>query len=70
MKKQHFYIIYTANDDSAEKDTLQFKLVKTYINKLCINEANQCEAIEIHQLEEFRKFLMKNLRIYISSTVC
>ena len=60
MKKQHFYIIYAETDDSADKDSLQFKLVKSYINKFCINETNQSEAIEFHQFKQIRKFLRKN----------
>ena len=56
MKKQHFYIFYSENEKSAETEDVQFKLVKSYMNSFCINEDNQAEVIEVHQLKEIRNF--------------
>ena len=56
MKKQHFYIFYSENEKSAETEDVQFKLVKSYMNYFCINEDDQAEVIEVHQLKEIRNF--------------
>ena len=41
MKKHEFYIFYSED----EKEQVPFKLVKTYINRFCIDEEDQSEII-------------------------
>ena len=48
MKKQNFLIFHSENDG------IQFKLVKMYTNRLCINEDDQCEVIEFVSLKDFK----------------
>ena len=64
MKKQHFYIFYSENEKSAETEDVQFKLVKSYMNYFCINEDDQAEVIEVHQLKEIRKYFQNCATIY------
>ena len=57
MKKQHFYIFYSENDENE----IPVKLVKTYMNNFCIDEEYQSEVIEIHPLKEIRKIFKADI---------
>ena len=52
MKKQRLYIFYSERNKSQIHD----KLMRSYMNCLCINEKDQSDIIEIHQVEEAKIF--------------
>ena len=51
-KKLHFYIFCEEN----EKNKIYSKLVRTYVNRLCITEEDQSELIEVHEFEKISNF--------------
>ena len=53
MKRQYYYIFCQENE-------IRFKLINAYMNRLCINEDDQSEVIEIHQWEEFFEGVTRN----------
>ena len=48
MKRQRFYIFYSENEENA----IEYRLLKAYVNRFCIDEEYQSEVSGFYQLNE------------------